>query len=31
MEIGRRCSALPTLDDRSEDQILGYDANGIPD
>jgi antitoxin VapB len=30
-EIGRRCAALPTLDDRSEDEILGYGPDGIPD
>ncbi len=29
-EIGERCAALPTLDDRSEDEILGYDENGLP-
>ncbi len=28
--IGRRCAALPVLDDRSKDEILGYDENGIP-
>ena len=28
--IGRRCAALPVLDDRSGDEILGYDENGIP-
>jgi antitoxin VapB len=28
--ISRRCAALPTLDTRSEDEILGYDENGIP-
>jgi antitoxin VapB len=30
MEIGRRCAALPVLDDRSADEILGYDENGLP-
>ena len=25
VEIGRRCATLPTLDTRTEDQILGYD------
>ncbi len=30
MEIGRRCSALPVLDGRSADEILGYDENGLP-
>lgn len=29
MEIGRRCAALPTLDTRSDDEILGYDENGL--
>jgi antitoxin VapB len=30
LEIGRRCAALPTLDDRSTDEILGYDDDGLP-
>ncbi len=29
-EIGERCAALPTLDDRTDDEILGYDENGRP-
>lgn len=29
-EIAKRCAALPALDDRSVDEILGYDENGIP-
>lgn len=29
-EILRRVDALPTLDTRSEDEILGYDSRGIP-
>lgn len=29
-EIARRCAALPVLDHRSDDEILGYDENGIP-
>ncbi len=29
-EILRRVDALPTLDTRSEDDILGYDSHGIP-
>jgi antitoxin VapB len=29
-EIALRCAALPVLDDRSDDEILGYDATGIP-
>lgn len=30
MEIGARCAALPDLDVRSADEILGYDENGLP-
>jgi antitoxin VapB len=30
MEIGRRCAALPVLDPRSPEEILGYDENGLP-
>jgi antitoxin VapB len=29
-EIGQRCAQLPTLDDRSDAQILGYDDRGLP-
>ena len=29
-EILRRVDALPTLDDRTEDEILGYDREGLP-
>lgn len=29
-EIGRRCASLPTLDNRHEDDILGYDDRGLP-
>lgn len=29
-EIRRRCSALPVLDARSPEEILGYDAAGMP-
>lgn len=29
MEIGRRCSALPELDHRSADEVLGYNENGV--
>jgi antitoxin VapB len=29
-EIARRCAELPTLDDRSTDDILGYDERGLP-
>jgi len=28
--IADHCAALPLLDTRSEDEILGYDENGIP-
>lgn len=30
LEIGRRCAALPDLDQRAPDEILGYDAHGLP-
>ncbi len=30
VEIGRRCTALPELDPRSADEILGYDQDGLP-
>jgi antitoxin VapB len=29
-EIGERCSKLPVLDNRSPDEILDYDENGLP-
>ena len=29
-DIARRCAALPTLDDRPADEILGYDEQGLP-
>jgi antitoxin VapB len=29
MEIGRHCAALPDLDPRSPDEIVGYDENGM--
>ena len=29
-EIARRCAALPTLDDRAADEIVGYDERGLP-
>jgi len=29
-EIAQRCAQLPTLDDRSADEILGYDRRGLP-
>ena len=28
MEISARCSALPTTDTRSDNQILGYESSG---
>ena len=30
MAISRRCAALPELNPRSADEIIGYDENGIP-
>jgi len=30
-EIGRRCAALPDLDRRSADEIIGYNEIGLPD
>ena len=30
LEIGRRCAALPDLDARAADEILGYDEHGLP-
>jgi antitoxin VapB len=29
-EIGLRCAALPDLDTRSPDEIIGYDEIGVP-
>jgi antitoxin VapB len=29
-EIARRSAALPDLDPRSPDEIIGYDENGLP-
>ena len=29
--IQRRSSALPVLDNRSDEEILGYDSMGLPD
>ena len=29
--IGRECAALPILDKRSADEILGYGEDGLPD
>jgi antitoxin VapB len=28
--IADHCASLPTLDTRTDDEILGYDENGIP-
>lgn len=28
--IRRRCAALPVVDNRSADEILGYDGRGLP-
>jgi antitoxin VapB len=30
MRISGRCSTLPDLDDRSPEEILGYDERGLP-
>jgi antitoxin VapB len=30
LEIARRCAALPDLDTRTANEILGYDQNGVP-
>ena len=29
-EIALRCASLPVLDERTADEILGYDNNGLP-
>jgi antitoxin VapB len=29
-EIARRCAAIPMLDPRSPEDIIGYDEHGIP-
>jgi antitoxin VapB len=29
MEIGRDCAALPNLDTRTDDEILGYNSAGV--
>lgn len=29
-QIGRHCAALSKLDQRTDDQILGYDKDGVP-
>jgi antitoxin VapB len=28
--ISRHCASLPVLDDRTEDEIMGWDENGLP-
>jgi antitoxin VapB len=28
--IGERCSALPVLDSRTPEEIIGYDERGVP-
>lgn len=30
LTIGKHCAALPVLDARSPNELLGYDANGLP-
>ena len=30
MDIGRHCAALPLLDARSPNEIIGYDEHGLP-
>ncbi len=30
LEIGKSCTALPLLDNRTPDEILGYENNGLP-
>ncbi len=30
IEIGGHCAALPELDRRSPDEIIGYDEHGVP-
>jgi antitoxin VapB len=30
MAIARHCQALPVLDNRTPDEILGYDESGLP-
>ncbi|MGO9338665.1 MAG: type II toxin-antitoxin system VapB family antitoxin [Terracidiphilus sp.] len=30
MAIARHCSSLPVLDNRTEDEIMGWDENGLP-
>lgn len=30
LKIGRRCASLPLRDDRSANDIVGYDETGLP-
>lgn len=30
MEISRRCAALPRRTNKTADEIIGYDENGLP-
>jgi antitoxin VapB len=30
MAIARHCASLPVLDERGEDEIMGWDENGLP-
>ena len=30
LKISKRCSRLPDKDDRTPDEILGYDESGVP-
>ncbi|MGA2851314.1 MAG: type II toxin-antitoxin system VapB family antitoxin [Terracidiphilus sp.] len=30
MAIANHCASLPVLDDRTEDEIMGWDENGLP-
>lgn len=30
LALGRRFAALPVLDGRSDEEIIGYDENGLP-
>ena len=29
LQIGKECAALPVLDNRSQEEILGYNKNGV--
>ena len=31
VKISERCSALPQLDDRTAEEMLGYDNKGVPE